>query len=118
MGLKDEATLLAEEFVPDVQYVKTQNAKSLADFKLQTKVTDFDNVLFKDVKLKQLPKFLWQNLGWTGLYRFDNAVHRTMGTFFHTRNARGLSWLWLTIGVVSVPNVINYYTKENRTLFT
>ncbi len=31
--------------------------------------TDFDNVLLKDVKLKQLPKFLWQNSGYNGLFR-------------------------------------------------
>jgi hypothetical protein len=35
--------------------------------------TDFDNVLLKDVKLKQVPKFLWQNAGYNGLFRYEKS---------------------------------------------
>jgi hypothetical protein len=114
MGLKDEAQLLAEEYTPDITYTRRQNAKSLQDFKLTTKPTDFDSTLFRDVKLRQLPSFIYQNMGWTGLYRFDNFVSRKMGSFFHTSNARGIRWFYLALFLISVPNVINAYIKEKR----
>jgi len=78
--------------LPDVvTYVKK-------DLKPMCEPTEFDNVLFGDLKLRQVPKFLWQHrtgtsAGWT---RGLNYLERRLGGLDHPHQGlKSLQWLGL-----------------------
>jgi hypothetical protein len=47
------------------------------EFKPLAKPTSFDGVLLKDVKLTELPSFLWQHAGRNGQLRFKKIYLNT-----------------------------------------
>jgi hypothetical protein len=53
--------------------IKFQQFKPMSvEFKPLAKPTSFDGVLLKDIKLTELPSFLWQHAGRNGQLRFKN----------------------------------------------
>lgn len=65
--------------------------------------TNFDNVLFGDLKLRQVPSFLWQHKGKNGWLRTVNYLDRRVGGLNHP--AGGLKrgqYAFLTIAFFSL----------------
>jgi hypothetical protein len=69
--------------------------------------TDFDSVLFKDIKLKQFPKFLWQHTGAAGYVRLLNYMDRKIGGVMNPHGgmklAGGLFAFWTICALSNMP---------------
>ncbi|KAL0481581.1 hypothetical protein AKO1_012499 [Acrasis kona] len=77
------------------------------------KGTDFDNRLARDVKLKELPRFLYQHANYNGFIRFQIWFNRKFPSMNHTK------YLPRSIGtffaVLCAPGIFNSCMKTIKT---
>jgi len=79
-------------------------------------ITEFDSVLFQDIKLKDFPRFLWQHCGMAGYVRLSVWKSRKMSYLGHpfggTRMLQNFLLYLGCIVVISQWPFLLYFNKE------
>lgn len=75
----------------------------------------FDNKLFREIKLTEIPVFLWENSGWNGLFRFKIFLQKRMSSPCNPIAEYAIRWPLAILGFLMIPGLIGVYTKNTRT---
>lgn len=81
--------------------------------------TDYDSTLFADLKVRQVPNFLWQHKGKNGWLRFVNYFDRRWGGIDHTSGGlKRAQAFFLSVAFFYIPVVLFEREKFNEKVKT
>jgi hypothetical protein len=72
----------------------------------------FDNRLFRNVKLTEVPAFLWENAGWNGFFRFQIWTKRNMASIGHPNKNVATRYALTFLALAMAPGLIGAYNKQ------
>jgi hypothetical protein len=72
----------------------------------------FDNKLFREIKLTEIPVFLWENSGWNGLFRFKIFLQKRMSSPCNPIAEYAIRWPLAIVGFLMIPGLIGVYRKN------